>query len=277
VVTAPEDGSPDIEHLLDPVEHAFGVRAFGCNIRVETACREARTILERYVFPTLPRTASAADQPDIVVGVHRIADQLQLSVDDVVVASAPGAKSLVPDLVRVLDEALVQRLTGLHAVHAGAVLWGERALLLPGVTHAGKSTLVAELLRRGATYFSDEYALIDSAGRVHPYPRPLLLRNGCPEQFPVLAGECNASVGEAPAQVGWILSLEYQPGSIWSVAAVHQSEGVLTLLRNTPHILAETPGMLGAFQRAVAGATCYVGRRADVDDAVDEILRLVST
>jgi hypothetical protein len=148
-------------------------------------------------------------------------------------------------------------------------------LLLPGATHAGKSSLVAELLRRGATYFSDEYALIDPQGRVHPYPRPLLLRNGCPEQFPVLAGECNAPVGDAPAPVGWILSLDYQPARTWAIEAVPQSEGLLTLLRNTPHVLADLPDIVGSFQRAVAGATCYTGRRTEAKDAADEIFRLV--
>ncbi len=41
---------------------------------------------------------------------------------------------------------------------------------------AGKSTLVAELVRAGAEYYSDEYAVLDSAGGVHPYPRPLSVR-----------------------------------------------------------------------------------------------------
>jgi hypothetical protein len=257
--------------------HGFGLRAFGCNIRVATACLEAHTILERYVLPSLPRTDSTADQPDLVVRVDRVAEQFQLSVDDVAVASACSAISLVPAMVRVLDEAVIRRLTALRAVHAGAVLWDGKALLLPGATHAGKSSLVAELLRQGATYFSDEYALIDSEGRVHPYPRPLLLRNGSPEQFPVLPGECNASVGDAPVPVGWILSLEYQSAGTWSVAVVPQSEALLTLLRNTPHVLADSPDMMGAFQCAVAGATCYAGRRTEAVHAVGQILRLVGS
>ena len=33
-----------------------------------------------------------------------------------------------------------------------------------------------ELVRRGCVYFSDEYALIDSQGLVHPYPRALQVR-----------------------------------------------------------------------------------------------------
>jgi hypothetical protein len=259
----------------------FGVRAFGCSIRVETECLEAQTILERYVFPSLPRTDSAhrpdIHQPDICVRVARVGEQLELSVDGAVLASAYRAISLVPALIRVLDDAVVTRLTTLRAVHAGTVVWAGRALLLPGTSHAGKSSLVAELLRRGATYFSDEYALIDSEGQVHPYPRPLLLRNGRPEQSPVLAGQCNARVGDTPAPVGWILSLEYQPAAAWNVAAVPQSESLLTLLRNTPHVLAESPDMVRAFQRAVAKATCYTGQRSEAVQAADEILRLVGS
>jgi hypothetical protein len=259
-----------------PKTHGFEVRAFDCSIQVATECPEAHAILERYVLPSLPRMVSSADRPDICIRIVRVVDQFQLLVDDVVMASAGEALGLVTNLVRVLDDAVIERLTTLRAVHAGAVLWKGRALLLPGATHAGKSSLVAELLRRGATYFSDEYALIDAEGRVHPYPRPLLLRNGSPAQYPVLASECDALVGSAPAPVGWILALEYQPACAWSVATIPQSEGLLILLRNTPHVLAESPDMLGKFQCAVAGATCYTGRRAEAVHAADEILRLTA-
>jgi hypothetical protein len=255
--------------------HVFRVQAFGCNVQVATTCAEACATLERYVFPSLPKVIGAVDQPDVSVRIDQVADQYQLSVDDATVALCDRAIGLVPDLVRALDDTVIPRLRTLRAVHAGAVLLRDRALLLPGATHAGKSSLVAELLRRGATYFSDEYALIDAEGRVHPYPRPLLIRNGCPEQFPVLAGECNASVGSGPAPVGWIFSLEYLPESGWCVEAVPQSEALLNLLRNTPHVLADMPDMVGVFQRAVAGATCYAGRRSEVAHAADQILQLV--
>jgi hypothetical protein len=255
--------------------HSFQVRAFDCTVQVVTECLEAHTILKRYIFPSLPRTDITTNQSDIFIHVARVGEQFQLSVDDVVVTSACRPLSLVPPLIRVLDEAVIQRLTSLYVVHAGAVVFDERALLLPGITHAGKSSLVAELLRRGATYFSDEFALIDSEGRVHSYPRPLLLRNGSAEQYPVLPGECNASVGKTPAPVGWILSLQYQPVGDWTVEDVSQSEGLLTLLRNTPHLVAESPHLLGAFRCAVAGASCYAGRRAEAVHAADQILQLV--
>jgi hypothetical protein len=257
--------------------YRFEVHAFGCSIQVATESLEAYAVLDRYTFPPLPRRGDAINKPDLFIRVIRSGDEFQLLADDVVVASDCQAIGLVPDLIRVLDEAVLQRLTTLRAVHAGTVLWGERALLLPGGTHAGKSSLVVELLRHGATYFSDEYALIDSDGLVHPYPRPLLVRNGRPEQVPILPSECNASVGEAPAPIGWILALQYLSGCTWSVAAITQSEALLTLLRNTPHILAESPEMVRVFERAVTGATCYAGHRNEAADAVDQILRLVDS
>ena len=54
-------------------------------------------------------------------------------------------------------------------VHAGVVGWKGQAIVIPGRSYSGKSTLVAELVRAGATYYSDEYAVLDARGRVHPF------------------------------------------------------------------------------------------------------------
>lgn len=255
--------------------HVFEVQAFGCSIRAAAAERACRDVLDKSIFPSFARSA-ARGEPDVLLRVEQSEERATLLVDDKVAATAADASALAAEVVRAVDEAVIGRLTGLRAVHAGAVAWAGRALLLPGGTHAGKSSLVAELLRRGATYYSDEYALIDGQGRLHAYPRPLLLRNGGPVQVAVAAQECNAPTGTAPAAVGWVVTLAYRPGCEWSVAAVPQSEGLLTLLRNTPHVLAESPEILGIFERAVAGARCYRGQRPDTAVAAEEILRLVA-
>jgi hypothetical protein len=251
------------------------VRAFGCTIDINSEGHEAYSFLQHHVFPSLPREDAGADPPDISIRMVEAAGQFHTSVGDVAVASADRPKELAIRLINAIDEAVLRRLRGLHAVHAGAVLIGGQALLLPGSTHAGKSSLVAELLRRGARYFSDEYALIDAKGRVHSYPRPLLLRNGTPQQFPVLPEECNSSAADSSATVGWILLLKYQAGSTWEVAKMPQSMALLALLQNTPHTLADSPGIVGSFERAVAGAICLSGQRAEAADAVDQIMHLV--
>ena len=62
-------------------------------------------------------------------------------------------------------------------VHAGAVACGGRAVVLPGESFSGKTTLVAALVQAGASYYSDEYAVLDADGRVHPYARRLSIRS----------------------------------------------------------------------------------------------------
>lgn len=61
-------------------------------------------------------------------------------------------------------------------LHAGCVEIDGRAILLPGRSGAGKSTLVAEFVKGGARYFSDDLAPIDARLRVHPFPRGLGMR-----------------------------------------------------------------------------------------------------
>ncbi|MFN8625355.1 MAG: hypothetical protein U0587_05160 [Candidatus Binatia bacterium] len=66
-------------------------------------------------------------------------------------------------------------------VHAGVVEWRGRAILIPGRSRSGKTTLVTALIRAGAGYYSDEFAVLDRFGRVHPWARPLRSagRAGC--------------------------------------------------------------------------------------------------
>src|SRR4029077_6709070 len=62
-------------------------------------------------------------------------------------------------------------------VHAGVVGWDGGAIVMPGASFAGKTTLVQAWLGAGATYYSDEFAVLDRTGRVHPFTRPLSIRD----------------------------------------------------------------------------------------------------
>jgi HprK-related kinase A len=63
-------------------------------------------------------------------------------------------------------------------IHAAVLERDGRALVLPGVTGAGKSTLCAGLAHRGWRLLSDEFALIRPGdGALMPWPRPISLKN----------------------------------------------------------------------------------------------------
>ncbi|MET0270309.1 MAG: HprK-related kinase A, partial [Sphingomonas sp.] len=64
-------------------------------------------------------------------------------------------------------------------LHASCVERGGRALLMSGHSGAGKSTLSALLGERGWRLLGDEFVLLDPVtGLVHPFPRPVSLKNG---------------------------------------------------------------------------------------------------
>ena len=101
-------------------------------------------------------------------------------------------------------------------VHAGVVGYRGRGILLPGRSFAGKSTLVAELVRAGAEYYSDEYAVLDSAGGVHPYPRPLSIRQaGGPGVTKQPVAPWAGARDDAPLPVGLVVVSKFRSGGEW--------------------------------------------------------------
>lgn len=63
-------------------------------------------------------------------------------------------------------------------LHAASVERDGKALLMTGHSGAGKSTLSALLGERGWRFMGDEFALLDLVeGRLHPFPRPVSLKN----------------------------------------------------------------------------------------------------
>src|SRR5205085_10523469 len=115
-------------------------------------------------------------------------------------------------------------------VHAGVVGWRGRAVVLPGRSFAGKTTLVAALVRAGATYYSDEYAVFDRAGRVHPYARPLALREGAGRQTKVSVEALDGVKGVRALPVGLVIVRVYRSGARLRVRWLSNGQGSMSLL-----------------------------------------------
>jgi HprK-related kinase A len=63
-------------------------------------------------------------------------------------------------------------------LHAGVIAKNNQAIILPGASGSGKSTLSAAMGWRDWRFLSDEFALIKpDTVEVHPYPRPVSLKN----------------------------------------------------------------------------------------------------
>jgi hypothetical protein len=265
-----------LEALGRTIPMGIAVQVFGCTVDIVCGCQETLALLDRYIFPRMPRVPLDPWNATMTLWIWREPGGFRVDCagqDEVVT----NTQDLLVSAIRILDEQLLKLLKGFIAIHAGAVEIAGKVLLLPGRTHAGKSSLVAELIRRGAVYFSDEFALIDSQGRAHSYPRPLMLRQtGSDRQVATLPQDLCAITGAAPAPIAWILGLKYCPDSDWNVAATPQSEALLMLLRNTPSLMAEDPSILESLGRAVAGARCLIGGRGEAAAAAEAIFKLAA-
>jgi hypothetical protein len=76
--------------------------------------------------------------------------------------------------------------------------------------------------------------------------------------------------------MGWVIDIRYERESEWRVQAVPQSEGLLVLLRNTPHVLAEQPRILEGLAKASGMGRCFRGMRGEAAAAAEKILELCS-
>lgn len=161
-------------------------------------------------------------------------------------------------------------------IHAGVVVIDGQALVLPGKSMAGKSTLVAELIRAGARYSSDEYAVFDCHGLVHPYPRRLSMREAAGRRE-VSVHELSGDVATTPAPVGVVAMLTYHEGQTWNVAAVDQATGALALLENTVAAQRRSVEALRIAAHIARTARLIQGERGEAVDAVAELFAMMRT
>jgi hypothetical protein len=152
-------------------------------------------------------------------------------------------------------------------VHAGVVGWNGKAILIPGSSFSGKSTLVAELLRAGATYYSDEYAVIDANGRVHPYARDLRVRSaGAGRIKRMRAADFGAHTGSKPLPVALVISTRFKDGTHWRPRELTRGKAVLELLANTVSARSQPEMALSFLTQAVDSATSMKGVRGEASE-----------
>ena len=157
-------------------------------------------------------------------------------------------------------------------VHAGVVGWRGRAIVIPGRSFSGKSTLVAALVRAGATYYSDEYAVFDAQGRVHPYPRPLALRHEPEGRARKLQYEHEGGVGVKPLQVGLVVVTNHRAGAHWRPRPMSQGRAVMALLAHTVSARRQPKRALAILPKVTAQAVVLKGVRGEAEAMIASLL-----
>jgi hypothetical protein len=159
-------------------------------------------------------------------------------------------------------------------VHAGVVGWKGKAILIPGRSFSGKTSLVTALVQAGATYYSDEYAVLDEQGLVHSYPRKLSIReNGSYKGTKYAVEELGGKTGSKPLPVGLVVVSKYKDGGRFRPREVSAGEGVLALLDNTVSARRQPEIVLATLKKAIGGARSMKSIRGESLEIIDTVLK----
>ena len=96
-----------------------------------------------------------------------------------------GADELAGCLLIMLTGELVHHLRHRPALHAAALAFAGRGILLPGTRGAGKTSLAAWLAAHGCEYLTDELVCITADGRFDCFHAPMNVRT---DDYPRMAG-----------------------------------------------------------------------------------------
>jgi hypothetical protein len=163
-------------------------------------------------------------------------------------------------------------------IHAGAVSWKGRGLILPAHSNSGKTSLVIELCKLGALYLSDEYAVLDSNGMLFPFPKHLSVRGegGRFDQQDVDISELGGLAGKDAVPMQMVLFSEFsQTRFEWIPKRISSGEGLLRLI---PHMIAMpvNPAFcLRMGSAAVREVPIFEAERGDAKDFAPKILELL--
>jgi len=160
-------------------------------------------------------------------------------------------------------------------VHAGAVAWRGAGIVIATASLGGKSHLVSRLVRAGATYYSDEYAVFDRRGYLLPFAKPISLR-ACPaaRQRDIAVEQLGGRAGTEPVPVALMLIGRYVATTTWQPRQISTGEAMLGILENC-FSARERPGAaLETLQRVAQNARVLAGDRGDADAITGDILKL---
>ncbi len=188
-----------------------------------SAPSSSKTMIRSYAFRTLPAATPGDDISYLLLADGR-----------------PLVRSSEPSDIADAFEEDVKWLVAEHSqrrvfVRAGAVGWRDRAIIIPGGPRSGKSALVRALVACGATYFSDEYAVLEG-NNVYPYRSRLPEWIGEGSSLSYLLDEIRGVQPIAALPVGIVLFAPYQPGAVFK-----------------PQLISRGKSLLGLFKHSVAG------------------------
>jgi hypothetical protein len=246
---------------------------------------------------------AARGDPDIVYSVVGDIEDIgdledgraaEIRINDVATTERHELSDVVNFLTWHVNREVIRRSSRLVLLHAAAAVVDGIAVLLPGVAEAGKTTLVAGLIRSGFDYLTDEAAGIRPEDlAAEPYPKPLTIDPGSWAVLPDLAPKADEAMaglfshrwyvnpqrlrGDAIAhrtRPRLIVFPMYVEGTETTVTQVARTDALVELMGQTFHFGEAGRRNFDVLGRLVQQVACYRLVSGDLETACRAVREL---
>jgi hypothetical protein len=261
---------------------SFTFKSYGVIVRLESNSAElladARAAAEKALLGRM-KSLDATAEAEQVFSFHRTDETVLLYRNGKEISSGNHGKPLFfwfDGLIRIAVGEFAKE----HVfVHAGVVGWKGKAIIIPGRSFQGKTTLVVELVKAGAHYYSDEYAIFDENGLVHSFPRDVSIRTrvGNIREDQISIESVGGTVGSDPLPVGAVLITEYAEDAVWDPQILTPGEGVMQIIPHTLPLNVSPERSLRVLKRATSDAIIVKSIRGEADKYAKVVLDFVDS
>ena len=128
-------------------------------------------------------------------------------------------------------------------------------------------------MRAGATYYSDEFAVLDSRGRVHPFLKPLSMRREGGKVESTSWTAFGGAAGDKPLRPLLVALATHRPGATWRPDRLSPGQALLALMAHTVPVRRRPSASLAALKAALSPAVVVKGSRGEAVETARALLR----
>lgn len=262
--------------------HQLFFESYGVKVCVTSNTEEAIEETGRIVKENLPNCFQEIRETDaehhfLLVRNNSEKDSLYKNGEKVL--TRVNRKDLIESLGSQIRLTVAEFAVGHVFVHAGVISWKGKAIVIPGYSFSGKTTLTAALIKRGAIYYSDEYAVLDKDGFVHPFPKKLSIRGQVNDYTQVehSVEELGGTAGTEKSRVSMILITDYKFNAKWNPKILSSSKGIMELIKHTVPIRQNPEFTLSVLNQVADHAIIIKSRRGDISKSAQFIIDFIDT
>ena len=251
-------------------KYSFLMSSFGVTLRIESNENGVLNDVKENLIWAFARQISIKEDSENVVhsfGVEKKDGEFILYRDGEYFSRGPNKLIFLKYTNAIVRNRVAEFAPDHTFIHAGSVGWKGRSIIFPGKSFCGKTTLVNELIKQGAEYYSDEYAVLDNNGLIHPFARPLSLRTGDGKRIlsetEVSTSEIDCVVGTEPIPIGAVFLFTFEPDLPQEIEHLTTGQGILETLTHTIPFARDPETSLKRLKTSLNRAIILKGIRGD--------------